>query len=443
MAGRTRTTKKLAQRIDRGYFKMLFLIPRWKRILTFGITGIGLLWAGWGAVSGKQIYSAGPLAHAHKIVSNNCQACHAQPSTWGTVTADMTCLKCHDAPVHQASQTFTPACATCHVEHQNAFRLAATSQASCTQCHADLKVKQGDVKYAKNIRSLSDGHPEFAAVRPGHAPDPATIKLNHQVHLKKDLKGPNGPVQMVCVDCHQQALPGEAATTTTAMAAMAGMSPAQIAAITPERKALSPEMAPVTYEKDCKSCHPLNFDPRFPPAPHQDTKAVEDFVRMQYADYIRTHPGEARQPVQPLSPDAPYRRIQPPPANAGQWIAQSADEAERLLFQKDCKECHQLTYPVPDSRPEVPKANETVRWMKNAWFDHKPHQLVACAECHTDAPNSQKTEDVLLPKIATCQKCHNEASNAAGATCSECHVYHDWPKAKPIRTASTISEVIQ
>jgi hypothetical protein len=38
--------------------------------------------------------------------------------------------------------------------------------------------------------------------------------------------------------------------------------------------------------------------------------------------------------------------------------------------------------------------------------------------------------DVMLPSIATCQRCHNDASNGAGATCSECHLYHDPAKAQ-------------
>jgi DnaJ-class molecular chaperone len=78
--------------------------------------------------------------------------------------------------------------------------------------------------------------------------------------------------------------------------------------------------------------------------------------------------------------------------------------------------------------------------MKNAWFDHKPHQLVACTECHTNAPMSQKTEDVLLPVMATCQKCHYDGSKAAESSCYECHAYHDWTKAKPTVNANAISQ---
>jgi hypothetical protein len=69
--------------------------------------------------------------------------------------------------------------------------------------------------------------------------------------------------------------------------------------------------------------------------------------------------------------------------------------------------------------------------------------LVACAECHVDAAKSEKTADVLLPGIATCQKCHNDSANAAGTGCSECHTYHDWSKAKPVKGARVISEIVK
>jgi hypothetical protein len=47
---------------------------------------------------------------------------------------------------------------------------------------------------------------------------------------------------------------------------------------------------------------------------------------------------------------------------------------------------------------------------------------------------------VLLPGIAACQKCHDGGRNSAETRCFECHVYHDWSKAKPVHSASTIKE---
>jgi hypothetical protein len=448
MAGRTRTTKKLAQRIDRNYFKRSFPIPHWRRVLSVVLTAVGLLWVGWSLMSGKQAFNAGPLAHGHKLVGNNCQSCHTESSTWGTKITDTACVTCHDGPVHQVKQTFEPECATCHVEHQNSFKLAATSDAACTQCHSDLKVKTGKPEFALNIKSFSDGHPEFAAVRPGHAPDPGTVKLNHQVHLKAGLKGPNGPVQMLCSDCHQEALPA-ARVQTADLQTPAPQTAAMMAlpvAMTSNSKSMSPEMAPVNFEKHCMSCHPLEFDTRFKdPAPHKDAKVVQAYLIDQYTKYIALHPGEVHERVQlnPALPDNLARVAPPAPNNAAEWVAQRVEEADRLLWQKDCKECHQLTYPAPTSIPDVPKANINTKWMKNAWFDHKAHQLVDCAECHTETRKSQKTEDVLLPGIATCEKCHNEGQNAAVSQCYECHVYHDWSKAKPVKTTATISQILK
>lgn len=455
MAGRTRTTKKLAQRIDRAYFKKTFPIPYWRRVLSAVLTVVGLLWLGWSLVSGKQAYNAGPLAHAHKIVGNNCQSCHTEEALWGTKIGDTGkgCISCHDAPVHHASQTSTPDCASCHVEHQNASKLSAAPDTACVSCHSDLKPISGKTIFKTSITSFKEGnHPEFAEVRPGHLPDPGTVKLNHKVHLKADLKGPKGPVQMVCADCHQEALPDPRPLTAAVAppAQMAGMTMANMimpaVPLTSNSRSLSPAMAPVNFEKHCMSCHPLEFDTRFKdPAPHKDAKIVQEYVIAQYTNYIAAHPGEVHEQVQlnRALPDNLARVAPPAPANAAQWVAQRVEEADRLLFQKDCKECHQLTYPAPTSIPDVPKANIPTKWMKNAWFDHKPHQLVQCIECHKDAPNSVLTSDVLLPSMVKCTECHKEGKDAAVSQCYECHVYHDWAKANPVKSTRTISQVLQ
>ncbi len=223
----------------------------------------------------------------------------------------MACLTCHDAPAHQAAQTFTPPCASCHVEHEGASRLAATPEASCTQCHADLKVKEGQTNFALNIKSFSNGHPEFAAVRAGHAPDPGTIKLNHQIHLKAGLKGPTGPMHLVCADCHQEALPAPRTAKATFLIGAMTLNLTLPAAMDSNLKSLSPEMAPVNFERHCMNCHPLVFDTRFnDPAPHKETQIVQAYVIDQYTNYIAQHPGEVHEPVR-LNSDLPSRPIPP------------------------------------------------------------------------------------------------------------------------------------
>jgi hypothetical protein len=76
---------------------------------------------------------------------------------------------------------------------------------ACGECHADLKTKNGATSYAAHIRSLEDGHPQFAALRDGSS-DPGTLKLNHEIHMQPIRRGPNGPVvNLECGNCHRPA----------------------------------------------------------------------------------------------------------------------------------------------------------------------------------------------------------------------------------------------
>jgi hypothetical protein len=413
MAGRIRTTKKLAQRINLDYFKTLHGIPLWRRILSGVFAIVGLGWLGWHAVAGSpKPYNAGPLAHAHALLGQKCSACHGSQASYQRSATDQACLACHDGPIHHADQTFTPSCASCHVEHQGTLRLASTSDRACTQCHANLTTTHGPSKFAANIRGFNSSHPEFAALRPGFS-DPGTIKFNHNVHLKEDLRGPNGPVQLKCADCHQ---PSDAADRSY--------------------------MTPIDYEKHCASCHTLQFDRRFSESvPHKEPKVVYDFVVAKLTTYIAAHPAEI-----PLvdEPDKrlPSRPPQAPARNAAEWVQQRLADAQLLLWRKSCKECHRLSYPNgPDALPVVAKAAITTRWLPHAEFDHEAHQMMQCASCHAKANESRETSDVLIPGVATCQQCHRAGNDAAEARCFECHTYHDWSKEKPVAGKFTIQQL--
>jgi hypothetical protein len=422
MAGRTRTQKKLAQRINLDYFKTLHGIPRWRRILSGVFAIVGLAWLGWHAVAGSpKPYNAGPLGQPHHLLGQKCEACHvAQPGFQKTAT-DQACLGCHDGPIHQADQTFSPACSSCHVEHQGTLRLASTSDRACTQCHADLTTTHGPSKLVSNIRGFDSSHPEFAVLRPG-ASDPGTIKFNHQVHLKQDLRGPNGNVQLKCADCHQ---------TPSFTNVSFG----------PSAKSY---MQPVDYEKHCAACHTLQFDRRFSESvPHKDPKIVYDFVRAKLTAYIAAHPAEI-----PLvdEPDKrlPTRPPQPPARNAAEWVQQRMTDAQLLLWRKSCKECHALSYPNGFAElPAVAKAAIATRWLPRGEFDHQAHQMVECVSCHAKANQSRETSDVLLPGVQSCQQCHHSGQDAAQARCSECHLYHDWSKEKPVAGKFTIKQLAE
>ncbi|MGD0434831.1 MAG: hypothetical protein ABSB86_00085 [Bryobacteraceae bacterium] len=425
MAGRTRTTKKLAQRINLNYFKTLRGIPRWRRILSGVLVALGVAWLGWYALAGTpKPYNAGPVSHTHTLIGGKCETCHATQAGFEHSATDKACLTCHDGPIHHAEQTFSPACASCHVEHKGAFRLAATTDEACTQCHADLaaKDKNAPPRFVSNIRGFDGTHPQFAVLRSGRI-DPGTIKFGHQVHLKKDLRGPHGPVQLQCADCHRpQGL------NQPWPFSIAQIAPVSLSAALPDRS----YMEPINYEKHCATCHTLQFDRRFSESvPHKEPKVVYDFVVEKLTGYIAEHPTQI-----PLvdEPDKrlPSRPPQPPARNAREWVAERLTDSEFLLWRKACKECHLETFPNGnDALPVVAKAAITARWLPHSNFDHEAHQMVACAACHAKAPTSKETSDVLIPGVQVCRDCHHAGKEAAEARCFECHNYHDWTKEKP------------
>ncbi len=466
MAGRTRTTKKLAQRIKLDYFKTLHCIPRWRRILSAALTAAGLVWLGWHAVSGNpKPYDAGPVGHSHAMFSQKCGTCHV--SGWfRRVATDQACLACHDGPKHHDEQTFAPACWDCHVEHRGALRLASTSTEACTQCHANLaaKDKNSPPKFAANIGGFDGGHPEFAAVRQGHADDPGTVAFNHLKHLKKELRGPHGTVELKCVDCHRPAganepLPfgqaqiapghrhGEPESCSSSAPPVTGTAPTTLVPAsfspTPFTVPGRAYMAPINYEAHCLACHPLQFDKRIPePAPHKEPKCVYDFMDGKLREHIAAHPRD----IQILDePDKrlPPRPVPPAPRNDKEWVAQKLANAQILMWRKACKECHTLNWPQGESLPVVAKAAIPVRWLQHANFDHQAHQMVTCTSCHSKTEKSEKTSDVLLPGIQVCRQCHHSGSEAAEARCFECHTYHDWRKENRVNGKFTVPQLIK
>jgi hypothetical protein len=97
---------------------------------------------------------------------------------------------------------------------------------------------------------------------------------------------------------------------------------------------------------------------------------------------------------------------------------------EPTLFGKQgCGYCHTLEGDEPSSVDVVPPAIPA-RWLPHSRFDHAAHRPLACTECHGGATASEKTTDVLLPKLDTCGECHKPRAGAR-AVCVECHRYHD------------------
>jgi hypothetical protein len=433
LAREERTTKKRAQRIDLNYFKRPHPLRRMRFWLSVGVPILAVLWLAWyGFAGSNRLYSGGKMSAAHAVLTAKCDACHVRTaSSFSAKASDQACVSCHDGPIHHANQVFTPQCSSCHEEHRGRMRLGATADVSCTQCHADLRTSGAPTKYVRDIDNFGDSHPEFAALRPG-AVDPGTIKLNHAIHLKKNLKGPNGePVQMDCGDCHRpptSTQPLRFGTATTAALTIVQKSDLPIAI------SARAYMAPVTYAQHCAACHGLQFDKRFTDGvPHDTPQVIHAFLIQRFQQYIAKHPGELREtgpdrtlPQKPVP--VAYRIVTP-----SQWVAERVGESEELLWRKTCKQCHGLTIPSDGSLPTVAKSSITARWMPHADFNHERHQLLQCTECHGAALTSHETADILLPGIKTCERCHNSSADGAESRCFECHTYHDWTKQKDVK----------
>jgi hypothetical protein len=214
-------------------------------------------------------------------------------------------------------------------------------------------------------------------------------------------------------------------------------------------------MAPVRFETHCKACHPLDFDEKLPPVPHglQPADVTRALWQSYSARYVQDHKDMAEEiptprPVPGKGETAEVRK-------ARELIGHSVSQAERSLFGgKKCGECHvflakggsEVTLlAATDSKegvrvgpPNVPDV-----WLTHARFDHSAHLRVAeCRACHPkafdDDPNpSRSSDDIMIPGIAECQKCHApkgtkgaSATVVAGSSCTECHTYHGGDQTK-------------
>jgi hypothetical protein len=416
---RQRSAKRLGTRHDLHYFKQW---TRWRKLrvaLALLVPVLAIAWVIVQHANGESHpASSGPLSRAHAFIGNDCSACHAnivngeRKKGFVQHASDAACLTCHGAPKHQVQETFTPECASCHSEHRGPVTLARVEEVNCTQCHADLKTKNGMQRVARRVTSFNGDHPEFSALRAKDS-DPGTIAFNHATHLK-GVQGPDGKrVVPECTDCHRT---GVDQSSSWRFAGVGFVPPAS----TPDRAYM---VAP-TYAGACAGCHDLRFDPNISAsAPHDKPEVVYAFLQKTYS--------EARLPA----PARPARLI---PASSHLGAASPNEHlsvAARLLWGKTCKECHQLSFADGENLPTVAPSQITRIWLPKGRFNHESHRSFTCESCHA-ATKSQQTSEVLVPAIATCQTCHNGNPEKGGRSenrCFECHDYHDWKQQSTFR----------
>jgi len=472
---RTRTTKKLAQRIDLNYFKRPTPFKRAKLWLTVLVPALAIAWIAWRDFTRDfRVYSSGRMSAPHAVLEKQCSACHlSKPGEFSSAAIDSACLSCHDGPQHHPFDVAAPSCATCHSEHRGRVSLVATSDQVCAHCHKDL---HHNPLYASGIGSFEHGHPEFAAFRkngPNYGRDLGQIKLNHAVHMKPIRRGPTGPnVQLECTTCHHTSGAAPDLTYSDPNYVNAKVSYTERDELRlPPLKVLKPPrpptgrelMAPVRFAEACAGCHSLAFDKRFDfGVPHDTPEVVRAFVRAKFREYISAHPAELRIPRDPDrdltgNPILPQFRTLSP----SEWVNEASANAEKLLWRKTCSQCHLVGYVFRDAHktpeeiqewlesalpskaepkplPEVQSPLTTVKWFPDAKFDHDAHRGFSCVSCHQKALTSTETADILVPGIANCKTCHAPGPDHAESRCSECHTYHDWSKRKEVRSTFTL-----
>jgi len=352
-----------------------------------------------------QPWSVGPLTRSHTMLETDCASCHGAAFT---PIEDQQCLSCHNMSEHSSDlpgfndhhPELHHRCADCHIEHKGENKLILSTSRLCTECHGDLPALHPDSSL-KAVPSLA-AHPDFDI---GDGVDNSAIKLNHKLHLA-EMNSLQGVVTLNCNDCHQLSADGKT-------------------------------MRPISFIKDCQSCHPLTFDERFADleVPHGDPKVVFQFLYAQYTQLaLEKRQDSTVREEQRLRPGSEAKS----PADTTLPFTQSVvlEEtrfAEHKLFEQTaCHLCHEITKKAeidPESnlslyevqKPEIPQ-----HWFKRALFDHAAHNAVSCESCHEQAQNSTVTSDLLLPDLKMCQSCHGDQGEFAmvQTNCIDCHSYH-------------------
>jgi predicted CXXCH cytochrome family protein len=416
MPSEFRTPRTLAGWFQLDYFNRRTFFRGWWGGLPLlvgaaSLLGLGLmLWAG-----GRRTFQAGPLSAPHALFNDRCELCHdghfkTLSRMWsgdsvGSIS-DEKCLSCH-AGSHHNEHAKMDRCVSCHKEHRGHPALVRIDDRRCAECHGDLKRQDGTTS---QVTSFAEGkHPPFL-----EAKDPGTIRFDHKSHLTpKRLRDVEH--RLDCADCHRADAAGR-------------------------------YMLPVTFEQHCKKCHPVTVqvggdqaDPELvqaarafanEPLPHpakgQSIDTVRAAIRDRVARFIAGPGNERFLKTKEESGRLPLPASSPREEREYAWVKRTAAELEMVVFDGGggCRSCHTVT--IKDRTPVIAAPAVPERWWKQATFRHDAHRMMKCEECH-DARGSEKSGDVLMPKMDLCLKCHDSSvrRGKARADCVECHVYHD------------------
>lgn len=496
------TGKQRRSRIELGYYRRPDAMSRWRGRLTLLACLVAGAWVvaaptwdgrqvgGFRLFQQDRLASKGPVARPHAMWETKCEACHnpfipINDSSWAPKLGPAPddggsgrCQTCHAGPAHHASERKedVPSCAQCHRDHRGRdASLLAMDDSVCTSCHQDLTAhRQGPAcanataEHVTRFDANPAHHPAFTLPRD----ESSRIKFSHARHMARGIpleeggkpftfewldqsdrtrygwsSGHDGDaIQLRCDSCHRlDGAEDRLGSSRTAGAPMVA-------------RASGALMLPITYENDCRACHPLRFEPKDPKRQvrHglQPREIIDELREFYAAQAVKDDPKLLQRFIPPRP--MPNQPISPESQKAGQAADAMTLRAIKLLFgasiegdvlkrlklplgRRGCVECHEVTpagQPIQNleaaGRLEIKQPLARSLWYESARFDHAAHRAVDCAACHKDAKESKDQSVSLLPNISQCVDCHAPSTTrdgkpvgGAGVSCVECHRYHN------------------
>ena len=432
--------RALSDRFDLTYVRRRHGIDRWIAPLSaLVVLGVVCALALMSFQSNNRMYSSGTLTLAHDMFAQDCARCHQQDpdrSGFWLPARDEACLSCHDDTSHSRhgsphaggdlsfvdnEHPFARNCASCHTEHSGRIHdLARVPDMQCTVCHTDLDETgriPGGVRRARpthtSVNSFIADHPEWDVLST-QTEDPGTLRLNHKLHVVEE--------NISCTACH--------------VADMSGRT-----------------FEPISFDAHCRACHEADLgsvnvaggivEPFG--SPHGSTDELSRDIRaslaLAAARFAATPKETVESSEEPAEEAAPRRRrgrgnrdASPAKPEIPQFEDRAALDAwldtETLKsitrLNTSCGKCH--TTERSESGFTIAPVNIKPVWLDRAVFSHDAHVIVRCDECHPGARSGERTADVMLPGIESCQTCHTPAVGAP-SDCVTCHTYHDHSRA--------------
>lgn len=403
-----------------------------------------------------QFWISGELSGSHKMLNDDCGACHESAFI---PVRDSACADCHASIQHHfETERFTfesfevTGCTGCHTEHVGPDGVTPAAQSLCADCHAELEQTHPETTLV-NATDFGADHPEF---RVSVIVDPASgqveraelgaqtfpkevsnLRFPHDIHTAEvcRLKGPDA------IPADQASDQDKDACTVLQMAAQRMDRPEGLDCADchrPEPGGVS--LLPVTMAEHCADCHRLEFDADVPDRqlPHGQPDEVIAVINDFYAaKALREGSPQAvqvieqatlrRRPGGESAGQAPSPAPAPPPDQVAEARFVSDQKLASVFGDQLCGVCHETV--APDASTTGTWQVKPVRvadvWMPKAIFDHAAHTTSACTDCH-EAETSATSADVLMPQVDGCRDCHlgQHADQGLPSTCIMCHVYH-------------------